>query len=215
MTQIFRETQQFHPDSGFRCTVGHLRSKGTKAKKVILRLTLKNTKIFMPIKTDVIRGRAYRSRSANVVYHLDSEKKLVRHNVFESGAVDGCGHRVMWLKFSNNNRGNTSRDLIKEAISTCITPLKVRGDKRSENLLISKHLVMLSNRLYRGCAGGRSTHNTRIESFWREHNASVMNCFRNNFERLEDLGQLDLDDNVDLWSLNCACMEPINQTLIN
>ena len=73
----------------------------------------------------------------------------------------------MWLKYSNNNRGNNAYDFFKEVVDKNVTPLQVRGNKGSENILIAKHMVMLCNAQQRGCVGCKFTHDTRIERFWR------------------------------------------------
>ena len=39
----------------------------------------------------------------------------------------------------------------------------------------------------------------------------MMIRFRNRFELLESLGQLDQDDNTDLWSLHYVCVDPIKK----
>ena len=48
--QILREMQQFHPNMGFRCAVGHLRAKDVKVKQETLKLILKISKILSPLK---------------------------------------------------------------------------------------------------------------------------------------------------------------------
>ena len=50
-------------------------------------------------------------------------------------------------------------------------------------------------------------------SLWRDCNANVMIYFKNKFERLESLGQLDPDDSTCLWSLNYVFMDPMNQKI--
>ena len=71
--------------------------------------------------------------------------KLIKHEFVVSSAGNGHSHRIMWLKCSNNDRGNTSCDFLKEAINEHIAPLKVRGNKGSENRLIEKCMVMVLN----------------------------------------------------------------------
>ena len=196
---------------GFHHDVGHLRTKGVKAKQARLRLILKNLKNYHPIKMDVIRRRMLRNRSANAVWNLDSTHKLVTHNFSVSGAVDGFIRCIIWLKCSNNNRGNISHDLFKESINKNFTPLQVIGDNGSENTLIAKHMLMVRNTQCRGCIGGRSTHKTRIECFWREFNVNVMINFNIVFERLESLGHQDTDNSTDLWSSHYVFLDAINQ----
>ena len=45
----------------------------------------------------------------------------------------------MWLKYSNNDRGNAAFDLFKESINTHATPLQVRGNKGPKKNNIRAH----------------------------------------------------------------------------
>ena len=113
-----------------------------------------------PIRLKWIFGyRTCKNRSANAVWHFDSIHNLVKHKFAVSGAVDEFSHFIMWLKCSNNNRGNTSYNFLKNVIGENETPLQVRGDKESEDIIISKHMVLVRNKQCRGCIGDRSTHN--------------------------------------------------------
>ena len=65
-------------------------------------------------------------------------------------------------------------------------------------MLITKNIVLVCNVHQRGFVVGRSTYNTRIEYFWREHNVDVIIHFRDMIERLESLGHMHTDDKTDL-----------------
>ena len=79
--------------------------------------------------------------------------------------------------------------------------------------MIGKHTMSLRNNACGGCIGGKSTRNTRTERFWREHNANVMKCFKDEFIELEELDLLEVTKNSDLWALHCICMEVIQQKM--
>ena len=144
------EVQQFRSNVGHHCAVGYLREKGVEAKQARLRLILKNIKNSDPIKMDFVTRQACKNRSASVTWQLDSTHKLVKYKFEFSGAVDGFSRYIMWIKYSNNNRVNTSYDLLKEAIDEKAAPLQVRGDKGSENRLMAKHMVIARNAKFRG-----------------------------------------------------------------
>ena len=93
--------------------------------------------------------------SANAVWYPDSAHKLVTHNFFASGSIYKFSRRMMWIKCSNNNRGNTACGFFKEGINKHAAPLQVRGDKGSEDQLVSKNMAMVRNGLCRGCTGDR------------------------------------------------------------
>ena len=71
----------------------------------------------------------------------------------------------MWLNISNNNKARTSYNCFKQAIQQCGAPIKMRGDKRSENKMSAKHITLLQQNNIGGCIGGNSTRDTRIERF--------------------------------------------------
>ena len=72
---------------------------------------------------DVIRRRTHKNRSDDAVWYLDSTHKLVKCKFSVSGAADGCSLCIMWLKCSNNSRGNDAYHFFTEAINKCVTPL--------------------------------------------------------------------------------------------
>ena len=82
-------------------------------------------------------------RRASAIWHLDSTHDLVKHKVVVIVAT--CGHRcrIVWLKCSNNNRGNAFYEFSKEAINNNAIRLQVFGDERSKNKLIAKCMAML------------------------------------------------------------------------
>ena len=68
------------------------------------------------MKMDVVRRRAHKIRSDNASWHLDSTHKLVNYKFAVSGAVDRFNCQIVWLKCSNNNRGNTYYDFLKKPL---------------------------------------------------------------------------------------------------
>ena len=91
--------------------------------------------------------------------------------------IDGYSRKVSWLKCSNKNRVETVCELFLKAFRESVTPLKVRGDMGVENALLAKHVTLSRNSEHNSCFGGRSTHNSRIERFWREHDTTFKNHF--------------------------------------
>ena len=69
---------------------------------------------------------------------------------------------------------------------------------------------MLSSTQHKGYIGRRSTHNIRIESFWREDDMIVMIHFKDEFQKLETLGFLDTDSSTEMWATQCVHVSVIN-----
>ena len=89
--------------------------------------------------------------------------------------------QILWLNFSNSNKSEIACDLFLKAARESVTLLQIRGNMGIENRLLAKHVVLLHSSRYNGHKGGRSIHNSRIELFWCEHNATVKYIFLETF----------------------------------
>ena len=94
-----------------------------------------------------------------------------------SGMRDGCSRKVLCLKCPNDNRTETACELFLKDNGENVTPLQVRGGMGVENILLPKHMILLCKPVHNGHISGRSTHNTRIEYFWPDHNTAVKDNF--------------------------------------
>ena len=70
------------------------------------------------------------------------------------------------------------------------------SDKRGENYLIAKHIIIIRGAEIKGYLGGISTHNTIIERLW-----IVMDSFFGSFINLEESSILNRNDNLNIWVL--------------
>ena len=131
---------------------------------------------------DPIRYRSRYDRSANVVWNIDSTRMLVKCKLLVSGAVDGHSHCAMWIKCPLNRKGETICRLLKEEAINYVAPLQVLGDKRSENIVVAKNITLLRSAQCKDCAGGRSTYNTTIERFLRDHITNIIVHLRMNLK---------------------------------
>ena len=193
---------------------GVLLSKGAKIQRHRLRAILKRLKSSQPLSMSTIRRRTYETRTTNSMWHLDSTHKLIHWRLITSGCVDGCSRKIIWLICSDNNRADTTYGYFLNAIQEFQCPFQVRGDKGVENKMIAKHMIAIRGENMKGFLGGKSTHNTRIERFWREYNKNVMIKFYDEFIELEQLGFLDRTNNNDLWVLHKVYLPVINQKLL-
>ena len=213
ITQHLQDALDVYPNMGELYARGLLLSKGIKINRVRLRTLLKTLKESSPLNTNPIRRRAYQTRSANSMWHIDSTHKLMHWRFVISGGVDGCSRMIIWLKCANNNRAETVHNHFIQSINEFQCPFQVRGDKGSENRLIAKHMIILRGTETRGFIGGRSTHNTRIERLWREYNNNAMDHYLATFTNLEELGILNRHDNIDIWTLHKVFLPKIQKTL--
>lgn len=84
------------------------------------------------------------------------------------GGMDGFSRSIVYLKLANNNRAKTVLDGFIDGVTKFGCPSRVRSDKGGENVLCCDY--MLARRGYgrRTWIAGKSTHNQRIERFWRD-----------------------------------------------
>ena len=95
------------------------------------------------------------------------------------GCIDGFSRVVVYLECNTDNTSATVLDLFKEAVAVWGLPSRVRGDMGVENRDVARFMLAHEARgPGRGSyITGRSVHNSRIESLWRDVYQSVLSVF--------------------------------------
>jgi hypothetical protein len=93
-----------------------------------------------------------------------------------------------------------------------MTPLKVRGDKGGENVLIADEIIMRRGVGTGAFIVGSSKHNTRIERLWRDVRTDRIQYYKGMFELLEADG-MDVENKLHMYVLQYMFMTRINQDL--
>ena len=129
--------------------------------------------------------------------------------------MDGYSRRVVYLTCNNNNKADTVLHSFIEATQIYGVPSRIRTDKGGENMEIARFMLNHPDRgPGRGSViTGPSTHNTRIERFWRDLFSGCLYLFYQLFYFMEDQGILDPNSETHLWCLHFVFVERINQSL--
>ena len=160
-----------------------------------------------------IPRRPYNVPHPNFLWHIDSNLKLRHWRFVVHGAIDGFSRLIVYLGCSANNRASTVLSHFRTAINQWGLPSRVRADDGGENIAVGE-LMMHHRGADRGSfLTGPSVHNTRIERLWREVVHSILFIFRNIFLHLEQVGMLNRNDDIDLFSLHYVYLPRINLAL--
>jgi len=136
-------------------------------------------------RNNTVHRRVYNVEGPHHLWHMDGNHKLIPFNLVIHGAIDGFSRAVLFLRCSDNNRSSTVFDGFRGAVHEYGCPSRLRVDKGGENIQAAR--FMLQHRgLNRGSVlVGKSTHNQRIERFWRDCTKEVIDFYRVLFHEIE------------------------------
>ena len=141
---------------------------------------------------------------------------ICRWRLVIHGGIDGFSRRIVFLKCSDNNRAETVFHSFERAVLLYGLPLRVRSDKGRENCDVAWYML---NHPQRGpemasYITGRSVHNQRIERLWRDVYTVCTYIYHQLFNKMEDQGLLDADDELKLFCLHYVFIPRINRDLL-
>ena len=203
-----------HPNGGERLMTGHLARRGiiiprTRLRASIHRVDPENTAIRRSL---AIRRRVYNVEGPNSLWHIDSHHKLIRWKFVTHGGIDGYSRSIMYLHCADNNRATTAFDPFSHAVYSHGLPQRIRTDCGGENVNIWRFMIE-QHGSFSAVITGSSTHNERIERFWRDVHRCVTSLFCDSFYRLESEDKLDPLNETDLFCLHYVFLPRINRTL--
>ena len=112
------------------------------------------------------------------------------------GALDGFSRACPYLRAFNNNTAAVSFEAFMGppgGVTDYGIPSHIRVDKGGENVLTAE-FMLLTRGLNRGSVrAGKSTHNQRIERFWRDVRRNVIEPYRILADYIIDVLQIDIN----------------------
>lgn len=207
-----------HTDAGYRMVSGILRSDGIVVQRERVRQSLRRID---PAGSQrrlarALHRRVYSVPSPNALWHIDGNHKLVRWRFVIHGGIDGFSRLVVFLHAASNNLARTVLQCFCEAVDQYGLPSRVRSDLGGENELVARFMLEHAERgPGRGSMiTGRSVHNQRIERLWRDLFTECTSYFYTLFYALEESGDLDPNNEADLFALHFVFLPELQQELL-
>lgn len=129
------------------------------------------------------------------------------------GCIDGYSRLITYLVCSTNNKASTVLKSFVEATLSYGVPSRVRSDYGGENFEVALFMNMIRGADRGSHLTGESVHNQRIERLWRDVNNEVIHPLYLAFYKMEDDGDLDIENSLHLCALQIVFTPEINQRL--
>ena len=207
-----------HSDAGCRMVSGMLRSDGCVVQRERVRQSLRRIDPAGSQRrlTRALHRRVYSVPSPNALWHIDGNHKLIRWRFVIHGGIDGFSRLVVYVRAASNNLARTVLRCFCEAVDQYGLPSRVRSDLGGENELVARFMLEHAERgAGRGSMiTGRSVHNQRIERLWRDLFTECTSYFYTLFYALEESGDLDPNNEADLFALHFVFLPDIQKELL-
>ena len=212
---IVREVQGITPGIGQARMRGALRARGLHVQRRRARECLRELD---PIGTvlrwrQVIQRRKYNVRSANSLWHIDGNHKMIKWRFVVHAAIDGYSRVILYLHCATNNKAATVRSCFLRAAEKYGLPSRVRSDHGLENVGVADVMIRLRGPNRASIITGSSVHNQRVERLHRDVTNGVLRGYIDQFQLLEEYGILNPNDDTHLFALHVAFQQQINRSL--
>ena len=161
----------------------------------------------------VIRRRSYNVPGPNYVWHIDGNHKLICWRIIIHGGIDGYSGVIVFLRPSTNNFAATVLSCFENGVSEYGLPNRICSDLGGENVEVWRYMVRAHNDNSSCIIVGSSTHNKRLERFWRDVHRCVLRPFGDHFRHLEEAELLDPLNEVDIFCLHATYLPRINRCI--
>lgn len=169
-----------------------------------------------------LKRRVYEVPGPNYLWHADNHDKLKRFGFAIYGCIDGYSKKIIWIELStSNNDPKVIAHYYLQTIKKCgFLPAIIRTDNGTEATLMEDlHKALRwkdddANAGHKSFLRGKSTHNQRIECFWRQFRQRLCDFYINFFKVMETENLLSVSDKFDIECLR-YCFGPLIQSEIS
>ena len=164
-------------------------------------------------KSKTVKRREYNVPGPHHLWHLDGHHKMKRYHLVTHAAIDGFTRLCTFARCNDNNEASTVLQDFQVGVREFGCPSRVRTDKGGENVDVGIFMCM-----QRGCNRGsiimgRSTHNQRIERFWRDLKKEVVDYYISVFSFLEHEHGVDFMLESHIFCVHFLFVPRINEDL--
>ncbi|XP_071127558.1 uncharacterized protein [Mytilus edulis] len=214
---VHTQVTSYGPAHGYRWMYQKCKRHGFKIKRDHISLMLNTIDpegVYLRARRRLKR-REYFSRGPNFCWHLDSYDKLKRYGLCINACIDGFSRKIIWLKVgrSSSNPKVIARyfiDAIKEHRGH---PYSMRGDMGTENGLVAvMQTLFAGDEVTIPFIYGKSTMNTRIESWWGILRKKCCQVWISAMKGLQERGQFS-GDKLDINLIQFCCMQLLQSEL--
>ena len=160
-----------------------------------------------------VHRRIYNVQGPNHLWHIDTNHKLVRWYFIIVGLLDGFSRLPISLECCTNNKAETVLACFSKGVQAYGLPSRVRSNRGRENVLVADYMLDKRGTNRGSMITETSTHNQRIERFWRDVYTGVLSIFYKLFYFMEDEGILDPLNQIHMTSLHYVYLKLINKKL--
>ncbi|CAH3041319.1 unnamed protein product, partial [Porites lobata] len=132
-----------------------------------------------------IHRRKYYVPTPNSLWHIDSGHKLIRYKLITHVCIDGKTRLILYAACRDNNKAETVLSLFQNA-----------------NYHVGAYMIQHRGPARGSIITGSSVHNSRVERSHRDVYSGVLAFYSHVFQQLEDEGNLDVLNDVHIFSLH-------------
>ena len=203
------------PNIGRRRFICALRSRGLNVQRWRVTECLRRVD---PVGTALrwrmtIHRRKYYVPTPNSLWHINTGHKLIRYKLITHICIDGKTRLILYAACRDNNKAETVLSLFHNAVQRWGLPSRVRSDYGIENYLVAAHMIQHRGPGRGSIITGSSVHNSRVERTHRDVYSGVLVFYVRIFLQLEDEGNLDVLNDLHIFSLHYVCIPRIENSL--